>query len=245
MIRRTLHGEHGKDGQLNTPWLREIDAEYGARVVVNPDGSRSVVYAEGRTLATYEVNGYDDSDFIAVAVTLDGEVKSVEYASTRYGGGGHAQADATPDLHAHAQDLYRARWLELARRVLGEIAPDMVNLTGAHIEVVRGRKVAKGTKGFVLRTHDGQWGLRLYIETDEGSHLWVSAENCRRIDYRIKDAELVAYAATATFEHRTGPELYRPTAEAHREFVARWTENVRRADAPRPAYATAAVTAAA
>lgn len=218
----------GTVGNTVSPFEVEGDVQYGARVVVNADGSRSVVFAEGRTLATYEVNGYDDSDFIAVAVTLDGEVKSVDYAGTRYGGGGYAQADATPELQAHAQDVYRARWLELARRVLGEAAPEMVNLTGCRIEVVRGRKVAKGTTGYVLRTFEGKYGLRLYVETDEGSHLWVSAENCARIDYRIKDAELVAYAAAATFDHRRGPEVHRPTAEAYREFVARWTENVSR-----------------
>jgi len=54
---------------------------------------------KGAVLATREKNYYDDSDFYAVVWDEESQrVKSVNYASTRYGGGGDATVDATPEV---------------------------------------------------------------------------------------------------------------------------------------------------
>lgn len=68
---------------------------------VEPGKYSLVTMGTGRVLFTYERNGYDDSDFYAVYVNDAGEVKTMEYASTRgwtYANG--AVADATPEVQA-------------------------------------------------------------------------------------------------------------------------------------------------
>lgn len=55
------------------------------------------VLFEGAVLADRERNGYHDSDFYVIA--WDGaKLVSHEYATTRFGGGGHASVDVTPEV---------------------------------------------------------------------------------------------------------------------------------------------------
>lgn len=70
---------------------------------------RPEVSFEGAVLETFEENGYDDSDFIAVV--WDGEKVTIQcYASTRswtYHNG--ARVDATSEVRAAALEWYRSR----------------------------------------------------------------------------------------------------------------------------------------
>lgn len=75
-------------------------------------------YAHGKVVMTYERNGYDDSDFIAVC--FDTETQSeyrIEYASTRYSSTGfHATVDASDETMA-AWDCYRQAQAAEAKRL--------------------------------------------------------------------------------------------------------------------------------
>lgn len=54
---------------------------------------------KGAVLATYERNGYHDSDFFAVAWNQESQaVIGFEYGTTRFGNGGYADVDATPEV---------------------------------------------------------------------------------------------------------------------------------------------------
>jgi ribosomal protein L19 len=66
-----------------------------------------VVTYEGAVLATRERNYYDDSDFYAVVWDEEKQVvKNVEYATTRFGGGGDARVDATPEVLEKAKAYF-------------------------------------------------------------------------------------------------------------------------------------------
>lgn len=57
------------------------------------------VQHEGCVLNTYERNGYDDSDWYAECWDCDRhEIVRVHYDTTRAGGGGRAEIDATDDV---------------------------------------------------------------------------------------------------------------------------------------------------
>jgi len=67
-----------------------------------------VEYA-GCVLATRERNYYDDSDFYAVVWDeATQNIKEVEYDTTRCGGGGTADVDATPEVCAKVEAVLKA-----------------------------------------------------------------------------------------------------------------------------------------
>jgi hypothetical protein len=75
-------------------------------IVWNYNGKRDEKYI-GAVLATRERNYYDDSDFYAVVWDEEDQcVKQVEYATTRFGGGGVACVDATPEVIEKAKKFY-------------------------------------------------------------------------------------------------------------------------------------------
>lgn len=100
---------------------------------------------KGCVLETRERNFYDDSDFYAVV--WDDEKKALstpEYATTRYGGGGTAFADATPEVRA-AADAWAYKTLKKGyfQRYVKELAdPEK----GDMVTIVRG-KSGKGSTG--------------------------------------------------------------------------------------------------
>jgi hypothetical protein len=54
-------------------------------------------------LADREKNGRDDSDFYGLVWFGDGKYGEVEYATTRFGGGGWCRVDATPEVLAEVE----------------------------------------------------------------------------------------------------------------------------------------------
>lgn len=114
-------------------------------VYKDTDGNRTEIY-KGCVIADRERNFRDDSDFYVLVWNEEkGEVTTVEYATTRYGGGGTATVDITPENKAKADAwayklLRRTVWddymNELAKPKKGDI-----------VTVVKGRKVPKGTRG--------------------------------------------------------------------------------------------------
>lgn len=116
----------------------DIKNGYGA--CVDP----TIEYA-GTVLATYERNGYNDSDFYAIVWTGD-DFKHIEYASTRgwtYHNG--AKVDATPEVIAAAEvrlvEILTDRWIDQARQEAEAPAIDRT------VRVTRGKLT--GTTGVV------------------------------------------------------------------------------------------------
>jgi hypothetical protein len=55
-------------------------------------------------------------------------------------------------------------------------------VAGDNIVVARGRKVARGTAGQVIRSWDGDYGLRVLFRNEAGEDVWVAASNIERRD---------------------------------------------------------------
>lgn len=99
---------------------------------------------EGCVLEDRERNYYDDSDFYAVVWT-DGDLKEVEYNTTRFAGGGNCRVDATPQTWSEVGAYCRNRLADLIYRDVQEAA--RVVEKGKRVRVARGRKVPIGTEG--------------------------------------------------------------------------------------------------
>lgn len=136
------------------------------------------VLYEGRVLATREVNGYDDSDFVALCWDDDkGEVVTYTYASTRfwtYCNG--AKVDATDDLRRLVADKVVADVLAkvpaIADGVRGEVAH------GATVKVTGGRKyIGREGKVFWKGTTRNQYNRRdeqrVGVDTVEGDRIFL------------------------------------------------------------------------
>jgi hypothetical protein len=75
-------------------------------IVWNYNGIREEKY-KCAVLATRERNYYDDSDFYAIVWDEEKQcVHDVEYATTRFGGGGDAWVDATPEVIEKAKAYF-------------------------------------------------------------------------------------------------------------------------------------------
>jgi len=151
--------------------------------ITYPEGDR--LY-EGAVLATRERNYLYDSDFYAMV--WDGSrVIEVGYATTRYGGGGDAQVDATPEVRA-AADEWVVRWAAHTMRVIeGQRATDVCH-KGREVVVTGGRK-HKGKTGTVVavserRSAYGTWttSTRVRVQPADGEAFWVDERWCEVSD---------------------------------------------------------------
>jgi hypothetical protein len=145
----------------------------------------------GCVLTTWEKNGYDDSDWYAVVWDeATQSCKSIIYATTRGATLGSAEIDATPEVIAKAQAWLAAIIFAGAKEAAAKeaLTPEL----GKTVEVVKGRKVPKGTVGVVTwkGLDDYKSGrfygrevkvYRLGIKVGEQVH-FTAAENCKVID---------------------------------------------------------------
>lgn len=165
--------------------------------IVSYKGERSY---EGRVIETRERNYYDDSDFYAVVWDDEaGDIREIEYDTTRFGGGGNAWADLTPEWEAdmNARLFYKAADILMDAARHDRKTPGM----GKHVVVVAGRH--KGLHGVVIDQKMPElYGrrevvrLRLSpaaVSADDGSWApdpnakWVFAHNCRVTDPAVRD----------------------------------------------------------
>lgn len=156
----------------------------------------------GAVLDTYERNGYDDSDFLAI-VWDEAEqcVKDVEYATTRgWTYLNSAAVDATDEVKAKAAAYWRARHresLEIGTR--RKFAKPHVN---CRVKVVRGRKVPKGFEGIVRnvserynpydRRPSAKKQAWILVVADDGSSWEVLADYCEMIPDTVAVESAVA-----------------------------------------------------
>lgn len=104
----------------------------------------------GCVLSTYEHNGMNDSDWYAICWDREKrQVVEVEYDTTRAGGGGRAEIDATEEV---LREVYR--WYKRIGRELFDLRTNPAEAKkvrkGDTVRVVRGRKIPKGTEGVVF-----------------------------------------------------------------------------------------------
>jgi hypothetical protein len=140
--------------------------------------SDPIVTHVGATLATYEQNGYDDSDFYAIVVD-DGKLRHVMYATTRgwtYHNG--AIVDATPDTLADAEYILRG---ELFDHYLRRAATEAMQPTMG--KTVR---MANGVTGVVAWSGPDRYrrgGIRVGIRVGDARKLtFVAATDVDVID---------------------------------------------------------------
>ena len=138
---------------------------------------------EGATLGTYEVNGYNDSDFYAVV--WNGEaVVSIEYATTRgwtYANG--ASPDATDDVKAAAAAFLYERDVKSWNVAAAHDA--LIPEKGRQAEVFKGRKVPVGTTGEIIWVGDDRYrrgAYRVGIKDAAGEVHWTAMDNVRVTD---------------------------------------------------------------
>lgn len=135
----------------------------------------------GCVLSTYERNGYNDSDWYAICWDRERQkVVEVEYDTTRAGGGGRAEIDATNDV---LREVYR--WYKRLGREHFDVCTNPTEAKkvrkGDTVRVIRGRKIQKGTEGVVfwIGTRYNQYSHcneeRVGIEAD-GKRMFLNTE---------------------------------------------------------------------
>lgn len=148
---------------------------------------------EGCVIRTWEHNGYEDSDFYADCVdTENGEIVTVEYDTTRFGGCGYAKVDLTAENYA--KYIHNGgRDNELSEAVRKAVLEAKEICKGKEVVVVAGRKVKHGTTGEIFWTkavnYDryGRWWneeLKIGIKDKDGNVYWTYAKNVEVVNYR-------------------------------------------------------------
>lgn len=121
--------------------------------------SDGTVQYEGAVLDEGEMNYHDDSDFYAVVWTGT-EVTRVQYASTRYGGGGSSRIDATPEVIEAAavwkEAQVLAAWKEANQRQAAAVAK------GKRVAVTGGKHAGKEGLVFWMEERRSRYGTWSY-----------------------------------------------------------------------------------
>lgn len=140
---------------------------------------KSDIQYEGCVINTFERNGYEDSDFYAECWDREKqEVVQIEYDSTRCGGGGYAKIDATKETILEVYRYYKKNATYYFDNVYNEKNAKLVR-KGDLVEVVRGRKIPKGTVGKVFwigtrfNSYNYQDEQRVGIEVEDGTRLFL------------------------------------------------------------------------
>lgn len=149
----------------------------------------------GCVLGVSENNGYHDSDFYATVWDEEqGCVRTIEDGTTRaYAPSKYSRADATPEVRAKARAWWTAKVgpKQAYAALMGKrLAIDL----GSTVEVVKGRKIAKGTVAEVVwkgkdafyRSYGLTYSLparafRLGLRLKDGTRVFTSMENVTKL----------------------------------------------------------------
>lgn len=131
----------------------------------------------GTTVDWREHNGYNDSDWFATYYDKKArEFKEVMFSTTRAGTSHICEVDATPAIKRYYVQLKKERaHMRMRRQAEIEEATPRV---GKRVLVVRGRKVPKGTTGYVkriCRSFYGRDNFNALIENANDSY-WVNVD---------------------------------------------------------------------
>jgi hypothetical protein len=177
-------------------------------VAIHPFSFDNEPLYAGATLAVREENGYDDSDWYAVAWDADkGEVVRVDFHTTRWASTGHATVDATDDVKADAE-AWLADWYE-AQLTADDKAQARRPEPGKFVRSVttRGKNVA--VVGVVKRRGESKYHGRpdwLLVETGDGDEVFLDANRVEVLDPEQYEAlpETIRKAA----EHHAGQRQF-------------------------------------
>lgn len=160
----------------------------------------------GKVVAERERNTYHDSDFYATVEVEPGVFTEVQWGTTRfYAYGNGCVIDATDDVRERweAVQRERAEAAALAARVRNMerlIEDAKAPRKNDRVEVVRGRKVPKGTTGVVFWVGSCKFSgrPRLGIKGEDGGTHWTAGSNCEVVDWKSK---LTGYDLDFAEEH--------------------------------------------
>lgn len=187
-----------RDGYLS------LSGEYGSTDEQgNYKPTRMLLIEEhhGCVLATYERNGYDDSDFYAVVWTGT-YVQHIEYASTRgWSYCNHADVDATSEVIEAANEWAYNHCLATAWE---RAADDVYKLqVGSTCEIVKGRNNPKGLTFTVTGVYDNAYdkhNRRVYGRDAQGNQINTYEYNVKVLfdaDMMLSEAEIIRNARAA------------------------------------------------
>lgn len=163
--------------------------------------NKNILAAEHTTIAEWEENHYHDSYFYARYFNVEtGEIKNIEYDATAHGGYGSAKVDTTREKVQQflALENVKTRQLQEALNAARNAATKIQK--GAKVEVVKGRKVAKGTKGVIFWTKTCNYDrynrpmnevTKIGIKDAEGNVYWSYAHNVQVIPETVNAQEVI------------------------------------------------------
>lgn len=166
----------------------------------------------GTTLTTRERNYHDDSDFYAVVWDeADGQVKCVDYGTTRFCWMGDATTDATPDIVAKANAWAQATLRDDIRKALEADARKVRIGDEVRTTVSRGKN--KGFTGEVVSIapnpfrsyyrggyNKPEHNMQVKVRLLDGSYRFWALENVERLVVpAVTDEEVEAKVAKVTW----------------------------------------------
>lgn len=167
---------------------------------------------EGCVLALREINGYDDSDFVAVCWDEEqGRVVRYTYATTRcwtYLNG--AKVDASDELRVAIGERIVESLAASVSRVVGEVKATVVR--GAVVRVVAGRKYV-GRAGEVFwvgerkNPYNYRWETRVGFKAENDDSVFVPVEQVQVVESPFV-GELLAAEVAARFRQMLRDELF-------------------------------------
>lgn len=137
-----------------------------ASIVLSSTSERKVVQVMSdiwEEFSFFTTNELVDGKFVNKSVIADGQPKPV--------------VNATEADKEVARISLRKQGEEASMSALAWLRP-IENPAGCFVEVVKGRKVAKGTRGIIKKSGVSQFGRWFLIRTREGKEVIVSADNC-------------------------------------------------------------------
>jgi hypothetical protein len=176
-------------------------------MAINDNGT---ITHTGLVLSTYERNGINDSDFVAIVWNPDTHaIDHITYDSTSYGGYGKATVDATPDVIAEAEKALAARIAETDLAQARKDATTPVKGRLVRSTTTRGKNV--GAEGIVMwrgekRSRYGTWsyGYRVGIKVSGESRLRYLDETSVEViePPAVDESAIIQRAAQAARRHQ-------------------------------------------
>lgn len=164
----------------------------------------------GATLATFERNGYDDSDFLAIVWDAENGTTDVTlYDTTRFAGGGSATVDATEDVQCAARAHLAAKIAEL--NVADAYADAIVPVKGDEVRSLTTRGKNKGVVGIVKWIGDDKFNYNRY-----------SATQPKVVGIKVEGEEKLRYLPLERVERTTAREVNEAQIAAD---AFRWAAN--------------------
>jgi hypothetical protein len=144
-----------------------ITATAPATIVLASTSERKVVQVMSdvwEEFSFFPTNELVDGKFVNKSVIANGQPQPVVNAT---------EADKTI-----ARLSLRKQGEEASMNALAWLLP-ISNPSGCFVTVVKGRKVAKGTRGIIKKAGTNTFGRWLLIRTSDGKETFVSADNCQ------------------------------------------------------------------